>query len=72
VPVILDITDVIAGLYAAVAILAALHKKRKTGEGEYIDISLLDKGRVRTRFKDLPFTLWFRPIEGETIKRMRV
>jgi len=36
------ITDVIAGLYSAVAILAALHKKRERGEGEYIDISLLD------------------------------
>ena len=36
------ITDVIAGLYAAVAILAALHKMRAKGEGEYIDISLLD------------------------------
>ncbi len=36
------ITDVIAGLYAAIAILAALYKRKQTGQGEYIDISLLD------------------------------
>ena len=36
------ISDVIAGLYAALAILAALYKRKTTGEGEYIDISLLD------------------------------
>ncbi len=36
------ITDVIAGLYAAISILAALYRRKATGEGEYIDISLLD------------------------------
>jgi len=36
------IADVMCGMYAAVAILAALHHREKTGEGQYIDLSLLD------------------------------
>jgi crotonobetainyl-CoA:carnitine CoA-transferase CaiB-like acyl-CoA transferase len=36
------ISDVIAGLYATSAILAALHHAQATGQGQYIDISLLD------------------------------
>lgn len=36
------ISDVIAGLYASNAILSALRHSEKTGEGQYIDISLLD------------------------------
>jgi len=36
------ITDVGAGMYAAIGILAALLRRDKTGEGEYIDISMLD------------------------------
>jgi len=36
------LTDMIAGLYAALAILAALRARELTGEGQYIDISLLD------------------------------
>lgn len=36
------IADVIAGLNAAVAILAALRHQEKTGLGQYIDIALLD------------------------------
>lgn len=36
------IVDVSAGLHAAIAILAALHHRQKTGEGQYIDIALLD------------------------------
>jgi crotonobetainyl-CoA:carnitine CoA-transferase CaiB-like acyl-CoA transferase len=34
--------DVLAGLNAAVAILAALHRRERTGEGDLIEISLLD------------------------------
>lgn len=34
--------DLATGLYAAVGILAALHHRDKTGEGQFIDISLLD------------------------------
>ena len=36
------VTDIVAGLHAATAILAALHWRQLTGEGQYIDISMLD------------------------------
>jgi formyl-CoA transferase len=36
------IADIVAGLHAAVAILAALSHRDKTGEGQYIDVALLD------------------------------
>jgi crotonobetainyl-CoA:carnitine CoA-transferase CaiB-like acyl-CoA transferase len=36
------VNDVMSGLNAAVGILAALHNRAKTGEGQHIDIALLD------------------------------
>jgi crotonobetainyl-CoA:carnitine CoA-transferase CaiB-like acyl-CoA transferase len=36
------IADVMCGMYATTAILAALHHRENTGEGQYIDLSLLD------------------------------
>lgn len=36
------IVDITAGLFAATAILAALHEREKSGEGQYIDVALLD------------------------------
>ncbi|WP_459694302.1 CoA transferase, partial [Achromobacter xylosoxidans] len=36
------IADVMTGMYAAVGILAALRHRDATGEGQQIDISLLD------------------------------
>jgi crotonobetainyl-CoA:carnitine CoA-transferase CaiB-like acyl-CoA transferase len=36
------VNDVMSGLNAAVGILAALHNRTKTGEGQHIDIALLD------------------------------
>lgn len=36
------IADVMTGMYATVGILAALRHREKTGEGQHIDISLLD------------------------------
>ncbi|MBZ0316792.1 MAG: CoA transferase [Anaerolineae bacterium] len=36
------ISDVIAGLYAANAIQAALHYRHQTGRGQHVDIALLD------------------------------
>jgi len=36
------IVDITAGLFASHAILAALHYREKTGQGQYIDVALLD------------------------------
>lgn len=36
------VSDLIAGLYATVGVLGAYTRARETGQGEYIDISLLD------------------------------
>ena len=36
------LADIIAGMYATSAILAALHRRERTGQGEYIDLALLD------------------------------
>jgi formyl-CoA transferase len=36
------VVDITAGLFAATAILAALHEREKSGEGQYIDVALLD------------------------------
>ena len=36
------IADVVCGLYAAVAVLAALHHRGRTGQGQYVDLALLD------------------------------
>ncbi len=42
VKVAVGIADVMCGMYAATAILAALRHKDKTGEGQHIDIALVD------------------------------
>ena len=36
------IADVMCGMYATVGILAALRHRDKTGEGQHIDLSLVD------------------------------
>lgn len=41
-----SIADIMAGQNAAIGILAALHHREKTGQGQYIDISLLDSAIV--------------------------
>lgn len=38
----LPIGDLTAGLYGVIAVLAALNKRAQTGQGDYIDISMLD------------------------------
>jgi len=38
----IPIGDIAAGMYAAIAILAALNRRHTTGQGETIDISMLD------------------------------
>lgn len=36
------ISDLTTGMYAAIGILGALHERHQSGEGQYIDMSLLD------------------------------
>lgn len=36
------IADVMCGMYAASAVLSALHVRQRTGKGQYIDVSLFD------------------------------
>jgi crotonobetainyl-CoA:carnitine CoA-transferase CaiB-like acyl-CoA transferase len=36
------VTDVFTGIYAATGILAALHQRNRTGEGQHIDMALFD------------------------------
>jgi formyl-CoA transferase len=36
------IVDIMAGTFAATSILAALHERERSGQGQYIDIALLD------------------------------
>lgn len=36
------LTDIMTGMYASTAILAALHARHATGEGQHIDLALLD------------------------------
>lgn len=36
------VVDITAGLYAATSILAALHHRERTGEGQFVDIALFD------------------------------
>lgn len=36
------ITDIMTGMYAAIAVLAAIARRNETGDGEYIDIGMLD------------------------------
>ncbi len=40
--VAVGITDMMTGMYAAVGILAALRHRDRTGEGQFIDVALLD------------------------------
>lgn len=38
----LSLGDIAAGLYAAIGILAALQERERSGQGQYIDVSMLD------------------------------
>lgn len=38
------VTDQATGFYATIGILAALNHRERTGEGQYVDVSLLDSG----------------------------
>jgi crotonobetainyl-CoA:carnitine CoA-transferase CaiB-like acyl-CoA transferase len=38
----IPVVDIMTGMYAAVGVLAALARREQTGEGEYIDLAMLD------------------------------
>ena len=42
------VTDIAAGLLAAIGILAALHRQRRTGKGELVETSLFEAGIMLT------------------------
>ncbi|HEY7458285.1 MAG TPA: CoA transferase, partial [Xanthobacteraceae bacterium] len=42
------VTDITAGILAAMGILAALHARTRTGEGQLVDTSLFEAGIVQT------------------------
>jgi crotonobetainyl-CoA:carnitine CoA-transferase CaiB-like acyl-CoA transferase len=59
------LTDVLSGLYASTAILAALMAREKTGKGQHIDLALLDVGIATTCNQSMNYLH-----TGETPKRM--
>ena len=59
------VTDIGAGMWSAFAIMAALHHREKSGEGQYIDISMLD-----AQVAWLTYQAAFFFANGEAPKRM--
>jgi crotonobetainyl-CoA:carnitine CoA-transferase CaiB-like acyl-CoA transferase len=59
------VTDIGAGMWSAFAIMAALNHRSKTGEGQYIDISMLD-----AQVAWLTYQAAFFFANGEAPKRM--
>ncbi|MEM9974565.1 MAG: CoA transferase [Pseudomonadota bacterium] len=49
------VTDIFTGLYAATAILAALHQRAGTGRGQHIDLGLLDVATAITANQGLNY-----------------
>lgn len=49
------VTDIFTGVYAAVAILAALHQRGTTGQGQHIDMALLDVATAITANQAMNF-----------------
>ncbi|MCX7889388.1 MAG: CoA transferase [Rhodobacteraceae bacterium] len=55
------ITDVFTGIYAATAILAALHQRARTGTGQHIDMALLDVALAVTANQAMNYLVSGRP-----------
>jgi crotonobetainyl-CoA:carnitine CoA-transferase CaiB-like acyl-CoA transferase len=58
------IVDMMTGMYATVGVLAALARRSETGEGDYIDVAMLD---VQTAFLANQAMNWL--VSGNTPKR---
>ena len=61
----LSVCDISASMYSIIAILEALYHREKTGEGQEIDIALLDSILTWTGY--FPYMYWYR---GELPKRV--
>ncbi len=59
-----SIGDIMAGVFTALAILAALHEREKSGEGQYIDISMMD---VQAAILENPITRYL--VTGQVPER---
>ncbi len=55
------IADIFTGMYAATAVLAALHHRTRTGEGTHIDLALLDVGTAITANQAMNYLTTGRP-----------
>lgn len=53
----ISISDIGAGLYSAIAILAALFQRARTGKGQYIDLALLDSTMALMSFAAQSYVL---------------
>jgi len=58
------VIDIMSGMYAAVAVLAALARRAHSGEGEFIDIGMLDVGVAMLANQSMNYL-----ISGSTPKR---
>jgi crotonobetainyl-CoA:carnitine CoA-transferase CaiB-like acyl-CoA transferase len=60
--------DTAAGLYGAMGVLAALLARERTGEGQYIDISMLD---ATIAISDMPANFWSLGLRKEPETELR-
>lgn len=57
------VVDTLTGQTAAFAILAALFRRQRTGEGEYIDVAMMDASLAFMTSAVVPFLVTGRPME---------
>ena len=52
------VTDITAGILAAMGVLAALHARTQTGKGQFVDTSLFEAGIVQTYWQSAIALAW--------------
>jgi len=60
-----SMVDISSGMYAAMGVMAALHHRNRTGEGQHLDISLLDCAIAMTSHSAMEYL-----ISGASLPRM--